>query len=128
MIVTFVIMWASMVISLILIYKDFKKRESVSIFKIELLESEVEMLKVEKDDLSVSKMNQLASELLDVIQSKEDDIKELLKMVEGRASENRKTEISSFVEGDSYEENIFKNDISCSELHTINVLKRRRAS
>ncbi len=97
-----------------------------------MLETRVE--RVEADDPSaekVRKISRMATELLAVMQEKEDDIRNLLEKVETKAEEKLATPSKP----ERQYENIRQFDVrnerekssySSSELHTIEMLKARR--
>ena len=116
-----VLLYIGTTLSMIFLTREQKRRELLLKERIEQLSYEIEGVK--KHDVAsmekVQKINRMATELLCVLQEKEDDIQDLLKKVDKKRHDTRpferpKVSVNS------------KKGLSASELHTIEMLRKRR--
>lgn len=124
MITAVLLIWGSLIASAYMIYREFRKKETAFIFRIEQLEREVlEMKNNEPLNAAARKINAMACELVEVIQKKEDDIKALLSDVEERKTERKNVNVKTFRKVASDPE---MGALSQSEQHTLEMLRKRR--
>ncbi len=129
MIVIFILVWSSIIVSLFVIQRENKKRENALVFRVEQLESEVERIKKDASvNDKIKKMNKISMELLLILQEKENDIKSLLNEVDLiRKQGVRSPDLRVFDKrSESFKDDVFDEDLSLSEQHILEVLRKKR--
>ncbi len=119
-----VLLYVGTTLSMFFLTREQKRREGELLSKIEKLEDDMGAMR-ERENAGmekVHKINRMATELLCVLQEKEDDIRELLKRVDEKRREPvyrpaARPDLS--VASDE--------GLSASERHTIEMLRRRRS-
>ncbi len=125
------VLWVIIVITLLIIFRDYKKEYSLMKYKVETLEQELE--KIQKNapgKETVLKINKMATEMLTILQDKEDDIRNLMQMIEEEKIKRETEEINASVKAKVYEYPTEKGNFSGmseSEFHIFQKMKKRRA-
>lgn len=125
------VLWVIIVVTLLIIFRDYKKEYSLMKYKVETLEQELE--KIQKNapgKETVLKINKMATEMLTILQDKEDDIRNLMQMIEEEKIKRETEEINASVKAKVYEYPTETRDFSGmseSEFHIFQKMKKRRA-
>ena len=129
MIVIFILVWSSIIVSLFMIQRENKKRESTLIFRLEQLENDLYKMKnnVSVND-KIRKMNKISMELLLILQEKENDIKGLLKEIDLIKKQGLKSADLRVYDNRNnfFEKNNDNDELSLSERHILEVLSKKR--
>jgi len=129
LIVIFILVWSSIIVSLFMIQRENKKRESTLIFRLEQLENDLYKMKnnVSVND-KIRKMNKISMELLLILQEKENDIKGLLKEIDLIKKQGLKSADLRVYDNRNnfFEKNNDNDELSLSERHILEVLSKKR--
>lgn len=120
------VLWLGVMISFFMIVRDQKKKEAAFLYRMKELEDSFEKMKSEGFEKASSRMkavNNIATELLEVMQDKAEDISRLIVIANEKLVAVERAKIVGF--SDSEKQDM---SLSLSERHTIESLKKRRAS
>lgn len=125
------VLWVIIVITLAIIFRDYKKEYSLMKYRVEVLEQGLnKVVKNEPGKETVLKINRMATEMLTILQEKEDDIRDLMQMLEDEKIKRESDKVDSSTNAKIYNypsEVKEYSGMSESEFHMFQKMKKRRA-